>query len=176
MNIATQTEIILRDAGYDTWTSETSLAPVVCFENAALIGFLHVFESANALIADWESRQRSALARYAAALRSVGAKAWNVYSLFLTEDSDGSVYRQIERIEENFSLTRKIARGGIRTPHDLEHVLLPLTAIRSHALLGEDDFEARLRERLKEIPVGAVDAFLLDKSIDNVVRVIGEAQ
>ena len=109
MNIATQTEIVLRDAGYDTWTSETSLAPVVCFENAALIGFLHVFTSANALLADWESRQRSALARYAAALRSVGAKAWNVYSLFLTEDSDGSVYRQIERIEENFSLTRKIA-------------------------------------------------------------------
>ena len=176
MNITTQAEIVLRDAGYETWTSETALSPVVCFENPALIGFLHVFASANALLTEWESRQHSVLARYAAALRSVGAKAWNVYSLFLTEDVDGSVHRQIERIEENFSLTRKIARAGIRTAQDLEHVLLPLTAIRSHPLLGEDDFEARPRERLKELPVGTVDAFVLDTSIDNVIRIIGEDQ
>jgi outer membrane protein TolC len=66
------------------------------------------------------------LSRHTAALRAAGAKAWNVYSVFLIAEQVSSRQRAIERIEEDYALTRKIARVGVRTPDDLERALLPL--------------------------------------------------
>ena len=111
MDIPTQVEIVLRDAQYDTWVSTSTSSPVICFENAALMGFAHVFDSALALLDEWEARQEHVLARHAAALRAAGIKAWNVYSLLLTAESAPDQTRAIERIEEDFKLTRKIARA-----------------------------------------------------------------
>jgi hypothetical protein len=173
MDIATQAEIVLRGAGYDTW-SWTGVSPAVtCFENAALIGFLHVFESAETLLTTWEAKQQVVLARHAASLRVAGAKAWNVYSIFLTAESVPLRHKTIERIEEDFNLTRKIARPAIRTPDDLERVLLPLIAVKAQPMLGAANFEARLRSRLKEITPEAVTAFLNETTADEVARILG---
>src|SRR5690606_9962921 len=103
-----------------------------------------------------------------------GAKAWNVYSVFLTPDKDMQQGHQIERIEENFSLTRKLARASITTPDDVERALLPLLSIRSKPLLGASNFETRLRTRLKDIPPDAVIALLNEATPADVARILGE--
>lgn len=173
MDILTQAEIILRDAHYETWTWAGSAGPVTCFENAALMGFVHVFDSADALLGTWEENQQIALARHAASLRGAGAKAWNVYSVLLTPDQDARRGREIERIEEDFSLTRKIARASITTSDEVEKALLPLLSIRSKPLLGASNFEARLRTRLKDIPPDAVTAFLGETTPAEIARILG---
>ena len=63
MDIATQTEIHLREAGYETWPWTSEDIAVTCFENAALIGFVHVFSSAEELLASWESNRVDVLSR-----------------------------------------------------------------------------------------------------------------
>lgn len=173
MDIFTQAEILLRDAQYETWTWTGSAGQVTCFENAALMGFVYVFDTADALLDTWSAIQQSALARHAPSLRGAGAKAWNVYSVFLTPDQDARRGREIERIEEDFSLTRKIARASITTLDDVEKALLPLLSIRSKPLLGASNFETRLRTRLKDISPDAVTAFLNETTPTEVARILG---
>lgn len=82
--------------------------------------------------------------------------------------------REIERIEEDFSLTRKIAKASIATQDDVEKALLPLLSIRSKPLLGASNFETRLRTRLKDIPPDAVAAFLNETTPGaEVARMLG---
>ena len=173
MEIAYQVEIVLRNAGYVTRRSSAGSRSITCFENPVLIGFVHVFESAAALVAQWEAAQTAVLKEYAVPLRGARDKAWNVYSIFLTDDREPARQREIERLEENFALTRKIARGGIRTSKDVEHVLLPLTSVQSRPSLGATDLEDRLRTRLKEIPKEAVSAFLSKTTATEVVHILG---
>lgn len=173
MDIFTQAEILLRDAHYETWTWSGSGAPMTCFENVALMGFVHVFDTTEALLGGWKESQKVALSRHAASLRGAGAKAWNVYSVFLTRDKDTHRGRDIERIEEDFSLTRKIARSSITTVDDVEKALLPMLSIRAKPMLGASNFESRLRARLKDIPQDAVTAFLKDATPAEVARILG---
>lgn len=173
MDVATQAEILLRDAQYETWAWTSAPTPVTCFENAALVGFLHVFPTAVALLDGWKASQQYALVRHAASLRAAGAKAWNVYSVFLASGPASSHTRTIERLEEDFSHTRKIARAGIQTQEDVERALLPLLSIRSKPLLGAANFEDRLRSRLKDIAPNAVTAFLNETPSIDVARILG---
>ena len=161
-DIATWAELVLRDAGFDTWTSESP--PATVFENPAVMGFLHVFDSSKNLLAGWEERQQLVLRRYAPKLRSAGEKSWNVYSIFVTADHVPELASTIDAIEEDFSLTRKIARSGVKTKADAETALLPLTGIRAQPLLEETDLRARLRLRLEETPASATSAFLAECS------------
>lgn len=174
MDIATQTEIILRGAGYDTWPWTGGNPAVICFENAALIGFVHVFSSADNLLARWEAAQTAALSRHSTALRAAGAKAWNVYSVFLAEEQAPTQQRAVERIEEDFALTRKIARAGVRTQDDVERALLPLTAVRAQPILSDTDFEDRLRARLKDVPADVLTAFLGTTGAEEVAKILAE--
>jgi len=172
MDIATQAEIVLRGAGYETW-SWTGVSPAVtCFENAALIGFIHVFPTADELLARWEAAQQVVLTRHSAALRMAGAKAWNVYSVFLAEECSANQLRAVERIEENFALTRKIARAGVHTVIDVEKALQPLTAIRAQPALSNSDFQDRLRARLEEVSSDVLAAFLGTSSAEEVAEKI----
>ena len=174
MDIATQVEAVLRNAGYDTWTSTSVSPPVVCFENAVLVGFVHVFESAHSLLSKWQERQAAVLTRYAMALRVSGDKAWNVYSILLTGDKAQDKMHAVEKLEENFALTRKIARTAIQTTVDIENALLPLTAICANPLASDAAFEDRLRSQLQNVPERAVAAFLSETSADEVARILGD--
>lgn len=174
MDIGIQTEILLREADYETWTWAGATQAVVCFESAALIGFIHVFPTATELLAHWQEAQNSALSRHGPALRAAGAKAWNVYSVFLTEEQAPAQQRAVERIEEDFSMTRKIARSGVRTQDDLERALLPLTALRAQPLFSDTDFEDRLRARLKDVSPSALTAFLGTAPAEDVARMLTE--
>lgn len=174
MDIATQTEIILRGAGYDTWPWTGATPPVICFESATLIGFVHVFPSGDDLLARWQSVQTAALSRHGPALRAAGAKAWNVYSVFLAEEQAPNQARAVERVEEDFALTRKIARAGVRTQDDLERALLPLTRVRAQPVLSDTDFEDRLRARLKEVSADVLTAFLGTTNPEEIAQMIAE--
>ncbi|MBP0632386.1 hypothetical protein [Cupriavidus sp. AcVe19-1a] len=174
MDIAMQTEVLLRVAGYETWTWAGTTPAVICFENAALIGFVYVFPSANDLLTRWQEAQNTVLSRHGAALRAAGAKAWNVYSVFLTGEQAPTQQRAVERIEEDFTLTRKIARAGVRTQDDLERTLLPLAAVRAQPLISETDFEDRLRLRLKNVSPDALTAFLGTTPAEEVARILAE--
>ena len=174
MDIATQTEVLLREAGYETWPWTGVTPAVVCFENAAVMGFVHVFASVDELLASWQGAQTAALSRHGAALRAAGAKAWNVYSVFLTAHQSPTQQREVERIEEDFVLTGKIARAGIRTPDDLDRALLPLMAVREHPLPSDTDFEDRLRARLKNVSPDVLTAFLGTIPADEVARMLAE--
>src|ERR1035441_10670968 len=107
MDIYTQAEVVLREAGYDTWQSEGGAQVVTCFESQSVVGFVHVFDTCDGLLKRWRDSQQVVLNRYAAALRPAGVKAWNVYSVFLTAavGAPPQVF-EIERIEEDFALTR----------------------------------------------------------------------
>jgi hypothetical protein len=174
MDIATQAEIVLRGAGYETWPWTGASPAVTCFENAAVIGFVHVFSSADELLARWEVAQQAVLSRHSAALRAAGAKAWNVYSVFLAEEQAPTQQRAVERIEENFALTRKIARAGVHTQDDVESALLPLTAVKAQPILSDTDFQDRLRARLKDVSEDALTAFLGATSAEEVAKILAE--
>lgn len=174
MDIATQAEIVLRNSDYETWPWTGASPAVTCFENARLIGFIYVFESTVTLLERWEQSQKTVLSRHAAALKAAGDKAWNVYSVFLSGGRDSSDRWALERIEENFNLTRKIARANVLTADDVEGALLPLIPVRAQPVLAEANFESRLRSRLKEIPSVVLDAFLADVDADEVARILGE--
>jgi hypothetical protein len=169
MDIETHAEVIMREARYETWRWTGAGHPVVCFENALIVGFIHVFPTAADLLAGWESAQKLALTRHSPALRAAGLKAWNVYSIFLTAHTDGP---PIEHLEEDFSATRKIARAGVRTSADLRRALLVLLPLQSAPVLGETGYEGRLRSRMKDLAPGVVDAFLGPAPAPDVVRVL----
>ena len=172
MDIATQAEVLLRDAQYDTWSWSAVKPPITCFENAVIMGFLHVFPSGRSLVEEWEERQKSTLTRFTPALRSCGEKGWNIYSVFLTSDQDPEFVNAIDRIEENFAFTRKIARWAIQNTRDLEAALLPLRSIASVPVLGTADFEKRLRSQLREVPSATMKAFMSGRPAHEVARLL----
>ncbi|WP_024897863.1 hypothetical protein [Brucella rhizosphaerae] len=173
MDIANQAEILLRNAHYDTWSWSGPSGPVTCFESTAIMGFVHVFEKADALLAGWQVVQKITLARHAVMLRRAGPKAWNVYSVFLTAERAPALARLVERIEEDFTLTRKIARTDVTTVEDVERALLPLMGIRVEPLLGATNFEDRLRSRLKDVAPEAVTAFVNETPAVDIARILG---
>jgi hypothetical protein len=93
--------------------------------------------------------------------------------VFLTAERAPSLTRVIERIEEDFTLTRKLARTAVATAEDVERALLPLMTIRSQPMLGASNFEERLRARLKDVPADAVTAFLNETPAADVARILG---
>jgi outer membrane protein TolC len=118
--------------------------------------------------------QHAALSRHSAALRAAGVKAWNVYSVFLAEEQSPTQQRAVERIEENFALTRKIARAGVRTLDDVERALLPLTAVKAQPVLSDTDFQDRLRARLKDVSANTLTAFLGATTAEEVAKILAE--
>lgn len=172
MDIGTQCEVVLRETGYETWPWTGTSPPVICFENASVIGFVHVFSSANDLLDNWESSQKRVLARHTPALRSAGSKAWNVYSIFLTTELAPHTQRKVEKLEENFILTRKIARTAIQTPEDVENVLMPLAPLKAQPLLESTNIADRLRARAKDVPPQALTAFLGDARPEDVANIL----
>jgi hypothetical protein len=138
----------------------------------SVMGFIHAYPTAQALLDSWSKDQQMVLARHSAALRAAGQKAWNVYSIFLTQEPAPQAQRAADQIEEDFSLTRKIARTSVRTPEDIEKALLPLTSVRAQPLLGESKLEDRLRQKLKDLPESAVTAFFGPVPAEEVARIL----
>jgi hypothetical protein len=176
MDIYTQAEVVLREAGYDTWQSGTGTQIVTCFESQSVVGFVHVFETCDDLLKRWRDSQQVVLNRYAAALRPAGAKAWNVYSVFLTATAGAPLQVfEVEKIEEDFTLTRKIARCNVAIAADVSNALLPLLPVRSFAGATVTDYETQLQKRLSDVDQKLATAFLGTKSASEVATLLVES-
>lgn len=177
IDITTHSQVLLREAHFDTWPWTGGLVPVVCFEDETLIGFVHVFDDATRLIAGWQNAQELILARHAPAFRQVGEKAWNVYCFFLaaTGAEKPEQLREMEYIEEDLRLTRKIARAGLRTETQLKSVLAPVLPISSRPRIGADDLRRRLERRLADTPKPVTSAFLDGADANFLARLLTEA-
>jgi|SRR5947209_9935928 len=173
MEIALQLEILLRKAGYETWQSGPSFGSAIFFENPTVFGFANIFKSAEELVASWEQRQNGVLSRLTPALRGMGIKAWNMYSVLLSEADDPKLRRQVQQLEEDFSLTRKLARINIRTSDDIVYAVLPLLPIQANPILANAHFGERLNARVKDIPADVVHAFLGASKPDEISRLLG---
>jgi hypothetical protein len=174
IDIATQAEVFLREAGYQTWVWTGASPPVTGFENPTIVGFLYVFDTAEDLLAKWEGSQARVLARHAVPLRAAGTKAWNVYSVFLTSEHAPALRRDVERLEEDFTLTRKIARTAIQVSEDLDHALMPLAPIKAQPILKNANIEDRLRARAKDLSPPALEAFLGTASAADVADMLSD--
>jgi hypothetical protein len=173
MEIHTQSEIVLREGGYDTWQAEVGGQVITCFESQSVAGFIHVFDTCGSLLDGWRNAQQAVLNRYAAALRPTGVKAWNVYSVFLTPET-GTVSQgfEIERIEEDFTLTRKIARSKVTIAADVSSALQPLLPIAAWTDVAVTDYQTQLRKRLSEIDEKVTVAFLGNQPASEVAALL----
>ncbi len=148
MDILSDTQSLLSQAGYGVLGSNGRTGTMF-FEDPVVFGFVCVKETAEAIAGSWEEMQDQFLSQNADSIRRASEKAWNAYSIFLTERRCSDEMRcSLLRIEEDFRGSRKIARAGITTGEDLANALLPLLPLRSVAVVQSQDLTERLRQRV----------------------------
>lgn len=163
---------ILDEVGYKTKIVQGEGGDFIIFEASTYFGFIFFFENELDLMSSWHSRERSAIEMIKFSLRGAGEKAWNLYSVFLCGAEGGDISWEIERIEENFALTRKIARIGVKDRIDVENALLPLLPLRTSLKVYEDNFNAVLQSRLDRFPESAVNALIFGGDPSEIVRAL----
>lgn len=146
------------------------------FEDATTLGFVLSYDSAEHLLASWESQADHVIASHQFGLRHAGQKAWNAYLVLLAaEVTDYSQTVLLGSIEENLVGTRKIARGGVIDMTELRAALLPLLPIQAAPQLEAIDIASEIRRRTTELPSRAIEAFLSQADEGLVVQVLEEA-
>ena len=78
-------QVVMQGANYRTWEVSGSRIATVGFEDEATMGFVSAFDSPRQMVDGWREVEATMLARYAPQFREAGDKAWNVYSVFVTE-------------------------------------------------------------------------------------------
>ena len=111
-DITSSVQIILQEAGYATWLVPVEQITAVCFEDAAVMGFVCVFDEPESLLRSWRSVESVLLARHAPRFREAEDKAWNVYfHLSLPE------IRQRRGVPREFGALTKTWSGRERLRH-----------------------------------------------------------
>ena len=154
-------QIVLQEAGYETWLTSADLYTTVCFEDETVIGFASVFEDVATILDKWHAVETTCLTRFAPRLREARDKAWNVYSIFLTADAgvEGKI-GALRRIEENLESTRKIAACGLTERERLINAILPVLPLQYQPRLDRENLGERLRTRIAAIAPSAVHVAL----------------
>jgi hypothetical protein len=174
--VSSLAQIILEEAGYETWLVSLESLTAVCFEDDSAMGFVCTFDDADSLISRWRGVEHALLTKHAPFLRSAGQKAWNVYSVFLSEKpADAIVRRQLSFIEENLELTRKIAASGLVGRNAVATALLPLLPLQYRPSMDREDLVERLKRRIEAIVPG-VGATIVDSDVPpaDVVSLLNE--
>jgi len=170
-------QLVLQEAGYQTWQTSLDGTSAIAFEDEAVMGFACVFEDVPTMLKRWRDLETTLLARHAQSLQKAGQKTWNVYSLFLCSGrAQEPELRQVRWIEEDLERTRKIAACGLTAREEVVTALLPLLPLQYQPLLDSEDLDLtrRLRKRIAAIAPSAADAVLDDAvSPAAVVRILG---
>lgn len=173
IDLIDQAQVLLRDAGYTTLPVDGTRQCVLRFEDDIVLGFLCVFPDVTTLLSGWSAAQKAGLTRFAPQLRLSRDKAWNVYTIFITEAvAQATEEQEINRIEEDFAATRKIARASIKSPDDLQRALLPLLPLGKSEDFSVSDYVSKLRSRLSMLPHLAVEAMLSSAGPEEIVRIL----
>jgi hypothetical protein len=174
-DMASTVQIVLEEAGYATWLVPIEDLAALCFEDDAAMGFVAVFENPLSLLQRWQTIEAQFLARHAPRFREAQEKAWNVYSVFLSQmPGSDDVLRQVRRLEENLEKTRKLAAGGLAGREEIVTALLPILPIQYRPRLEGEDLTDRLKKRIGSI-APAVTEVALDDAVSpaEVVRMLG---
>jgi hypothetical protein len=156
-------QTLLRDSGYRTRLLPFEQSTVLCFEDESILGFCYIFPSPDMLLASWTAIESQLLSHHTVRFRLAGDKAWNIYSVFLTEgEANSSQTREIRWIEENLDRTRKIAASGISTKENVLQALLPLLRLQYRPIVEMDSFSDRLKNRIATIAPSAANVVLND--------------
>lgn len=162
-DVLSMVQVVLQNAGYQTWIVINTQVPTVGFEDEATMGFVCTFDSARTLIEKWRDVEATILARHATQFRSAGDKAWNVYIAFLTDAHASEEEKRVVRwIEEDLERTRKLTATGVQLREDATRALLPLLPILAKPLLATEDARDRLLRRADAIAPQVRDALLED--------------
>jgi hypothetical protein len=158
MSILIEASNILETAGYSILqSSQESFA----FEDSSLLGFVWESPSAAVLLGEWRARQDAFLSQRDRSLRRANQKSWNVYCVALTQgEPSPEELSQLAHVEDDFAGTRKIARGGMRTPAQISQALLPLLPIQNRLGFARVDAYTRLRSRLDALDKDLASALL----------------
>lgn len=174
IDLVDQAQVLLRNAGYSTSPIEGEQG-VLRFEDEVVLGFLHVFPDVKTLLSGWRTSEKALITRFAPQLRLSRDKAWNVYTVFVTEAvGEATDVHKINAIEEDFVATRKIVRAGVRSSTDLHRALLPLLPLRAADDFKASDYETKIRSRLSMLPTQAVDAILGSTDPEDIARILME--
>ena len=170
-------QIVLQDAGYQTWLALIGSDTAIIFEDDAVMGFVCIFDDVTSLLQRWRDMETALLGAHAPALRRGGEKAWNVYCVFLCSDALDEVRgREVRWIEEDLERTRKIAACGLQNREQIINALLPLLPIQYQPVLDSEEFDLthRLKRRIADIAPLAGDA-VLNEGVPavEVVRILG---
>ena len=170
-------QLVLQEAGYQTWQTSFEGTSAIAFEDEAVMGFAFVFDDVPTMLNRWRDVETTLLTRHAQSLQKAGQKTWNVYSLFLSPDrAKDPELRQVRWIEEDLERTRKIAACGLSGREEVVTALLPLLPLQYQPLLDSEelDLTRRLQKRIAVIAPSAATA-VLDESISpaTVVKILG---
>src|ERR1035441_2660256 len=107
-------QVVLQDAGYQTWLSSVNRETVIVFEDDAVMGFVCIFDDAASMLERWREMETALLGAHASALQRGGDKTWNIYCAFLSSAvADKAQIREIRWIEEDLERTRKLSACGL---------------------------------------------------------------
>ena len=177
MDLSSPVQVVLEDAGYETWLMSIEGIRSIGFEDNAVMGFVCLFDDVAALLANWRSLETKLLVRHASSLQKGGDKTWNLYSVFLSSASASETQaREVRWISEDLERTRKLAACGLSSLEQVLTALLPLLPIQSQPLLESADFDLtqRLEKRIVGIaPEGAKAVLNNDVAPADVVRLLG---
>lgn len=180
MDLSSPVQVVLEDAGYQTWLLAVDGIRVIGFEDDAVMGFVCLFEDVPSLLANWRSLETKLLTRHAASLKKAGDKTWNIYSVFLSSATCTDVQaREVRWISEDLDRTRKLSACGLSSIKEVLNALLPLLPIQSQPLLDSEDFDLtqRLEKRIAGItPEGAMAVLNSDVAPADVVLLLGAKQ
>jgi hypothetical protein len=177
MELKSLVQVVLREAGYDTWLAPVEGMEAIAFEDEDVMGFACFFPNAEEMVQHWRVTETLLVKSHSASLRRAGEKTWNVYCVFLsTERANEVLTRQVRWIEEDLERTRKIAACGITSRESLVLALLPVLPLQYQPVLDREDFDVthRLRRRIADIADNAADT-ALDEAVSptEVVRLLG---
>lgn len=176
MNLFPDVQLALRAAGYDARPAIVEGTAVLGFEDASLIGFVHEFPGVESLFAEWRDAEARVLRAFSDRLRAAGDKAWNVYTVLLTAGlATPEAEQRLLTIEEDLSMTRKLARAHVTTD-SLSAVLLPLLPLQPNLVSNVDDFESRVRVKLASVASANVAAALLGSAEPDALARIALAE
>ncbi|TPK84436.1 hypothetical protein FJ936_17205 [Mesorhizobium sp. B2-4-13] len=162
-DVLSMAQVVLENAGYQTWIVLNTQIRTVGFEDQATMGFVCSFDSAKTLIERWRDVEATILARHSIQFRAAGDKAWNVYTAFLTDaQASEEEKREVRWIEEDLERTRKLTATGVQLREDATRALLPLLPVLAKPLLPTEDARERLLRRADAIAPQVRDALLDD--------------
>ncbi len=160
---------LLEAAGYRTALPEPD-STHLHFEDANILGVLHILPSAELLLSTWRNLQDEFLRKNASHLLADPIKAWNCYCIFLTSmPCPLGGLSTLFAIEDDFRGTRKIVRSSISTRRDVDNALAPLLPIRHLLTFAAENSKMRLASRLAQLQA-PLKGLLTDATTHDIAR------